>query len=90
MNKRDLVQKLAQKTGFNEKIAGEALTTTLDVIQDALIRGDRVSLIGFGAFEVTEREARPGRNPQTGEPITIPASKVLRFRAGKSLKEAVA
>lgn len=89
MNKRDLVVKLAEKTGFNEKVAGEALTTTLDVIQDALIRGDKVNLIGFGAFEVTKREARMGRNPQTGEKIAIPASKVLRFRAGKSLKEAV-
>ena len=89
MNKKDLIQRLAAKTGYDAKVAGEALTTTLDAIQEALVKGDRVNLIGFGAFEVTKREARQGRNPQTGETMAIPASRGLRFRAGKTLREAV-
>jgi len=89
MNKADLVDMLASKTGMTKKAAAEALDTVLDAVVDALRRGDKVTVTGFGTFEVRSRAARTGRNPQTGEEITIPARKVAAFRAGKALKEAV-
>lgn len=89
MNKTDLVNVLADKTGMTKKDAGEALDTVLDSIVDALKRGEKVTITGFGTFEVRSRKARKGRNPQTGEEITIPARNVAAFRAGKNLKEAV-
>lgn len=89
MNKMDLVNALADKTGMTKKDAGDALDTILDAIVDALKKGEKVTVTGFGTFEVRERSERTGRNPQTGEEITIPARKVAAFRAGKALKEAV-
>ncbi len=88
MNKTDLVNKVAQvlKT---KKDAQAAVEVVLSSIAEALGKGDAVSLVGFGTFKVTERKARKGRNPQTGEEIYIAASKVPKFVAGKALKEAV-
>ena len=88
MNKTDLVNKVAQvlKT---KKDAQAAVDIVLSSIAEALEKGDAVSLVGFGTFKVTERKARKGRNPQTGEEIYIAASKVPKFVAGKALKEAV-
>jgi DNA-binding protein HU-beta len=89
MNKQMLVDMLADKSGMTKKAAGEALDAVLDAIVDALKRGEKVTITGFGTFEVRSRKARTGRNPQTGEEITIPARNVAAFRAGKNLKEAV-
>lgn len=89
MNKTDLVNALADKTGMTKKDSGEALDTILDTIVDSLKRGEKVTVTGFGTFEVRHRDQRPGRNPQTGEEITIAARNVAAFRAGKNLKEAV-
>lgn len=89
MNKQMLVNALADKTGMTKKDAGEALNTILDTIVDALQRGEKVTITGFGTFEVRHRKERKGRNPQTGAEITIPARDVAAFRAGKTLKDAV-
>jgi DNA-binding protein HU-beta len=90
MNKADLVCKVADATGFKKKDAEVALDAVLNSIQDALVAGDSVRLIGFGTFETRERKARTGRNPQKpGTVIEIPASKAPVFKAGKSLKDAV-
>jgi len=89
MNKASLIDSLASKTGMTKKAASEALDTILETITDALKKGEKVTITGFGTFEVRHRKARTGRNPQTGEEITIPARNVAAFRAGKSLKESV-
>ncbi|WP_144519227.1 HU family DNA-binding protein [Bacillus thuringiensis] len=89
MNKTELIQKVAQETGLKRPQASLAVDTLLKSIQQALQNGDNVQLIGFGSFEVRERAAREGRNPQSGEPIAIPARKVPAFKAGKQLKEAI-
>jgi DNA-binding protein HU-beta len=89
MLKRDLQEVIADKVGLTKKQAGEALEATLDAITEALAKGDRVLLTGFGTFEVRNRAARKGINPQTGESIQLPATKVPAFKAGKGLKEAV-
>lgn len=89
MNKTDLVAKVAEKTGTMKKEVEAAVNATLEVIQDALGAGDPVQLIGFGTFEVRERAERTGRNPQTGETITVPAGKAPAFKPGKALKDAV-
>ncbi|MCQ6288820.1 HU family DNA-binding protein [Bacillus cereus] len=89
MNKTELIQKVAQETGLKRPQASLAVDTLLESIQQALQNGDNVQLIGFGSFEVRERAAREGRNPQSGESITIPARKVPAFKAGKQLKEAI-
>jgi DNA-binding protein HU-beta len=88
MNKGDLVNEVS-KVVKTTKEAQAALDCALSSITEALRRGDSVSLIGFGTFKVAERKARKGRNPQTGEEMHIPASKVPKFVAGKALKEAV-
>lgn len=85
----DLVNMLASKSGMTKKAAGDALDTVLGAVVDALKKGDKVTITGFGTFEVRSRSARTGRNPQTGAEITIPARKVAAFRAGKALKDAV-
>ena len=90
MNKADLIQKVAEKAGMTKKDAEQCINVTFDVIQDSLIAGDKVQLVGFGAFEVKERAARTGRNPKTKETIQIPAARVPGFKAGKALKDAVA
>ncbi|MDM8365473.1 HU family DNA-binding protein [Bacillus thuringiensis] len=89
MNKTALIQKVAQETGLKRPQASLAVDTLLESIQQALQNGDNVQLIGFGSFEVRERAAREGRNPQSGESIAIPARKVPAFKAGKQLKEAI-
>ncbi len=89
MTKTELVNALAEKSGLNKSDASKALTATLEVISDALKAGDKVSLIGFGTFSVSERAARTGKNPQTGEAIAIPASKTAKFKPGQQLKVAV-
>ena len=89
MNKTELVNQVAEATELSKKDAGKAVDAVFETIQNALAKGDKLSLIGFGTFEVRERAARTGRNPQTGEEMQIPASKVPAFKAGKELKEAV-
>ena len=89
MNKAELVEALANKTGETKKSAEASLNAFVEVVTDALKKGDKVQLIGFGSFEVRKRAARKGRNPQTGEEIKIAASKSLVFKAGKQLKDTV-
>jgi len=89
MNKTDLVAKVAEQAELTKKDATSAVDAVLDAIAETLKAGDKVSLIGFGNFEVRERAARKGRNPQTGEDIEIAASKVPAFKPGKELKDAV-
>ena len=89
MNKTELIAAMADKAEKNKKDAEKALTAFTNVVADALTNGDKVQLVGFGTFEVTKRAERQGRNPATGDTITIPASKSPKFKAGKSLKEAV-
>ena len=89
MNKSELVEALSKKTGATKKASEEALNAFVEVITDALKKGDKVQLIGFGSFEVRKRAARKGRNPQTGEEIKIAASKSPVFKAGKALKDTV-
>lgn len=90
MNKGKLVEVIATKTGVNKKTADAILSTALEVIQEAVKEGDKVTLVGFGTFESRERAAREGRNPQTGETLAIPATRVPAFAAGKIFKELVA
>lgn len=89
MNKVELIGAVASKSEISKKDAEKALTAFTNVVADALTNGDKVQLVGFGTFEVTKRAERQGRNPATGDTITIPASKSPKFKAGKSLKEAV-
>ncbi len=89
MNKTELVTAVAEKTELTKKDATKAVEAVFDTIQETLANGEKVQLIGFGNFEVRDRAARKGRNPQTGKEIEIPASKVPAFKAGKALKEAV-
>lgn len=89
MNKAELVASVADKAGIAKKDADKAVTALFESIQEALVEGDKVQMIGFGTFEVKERAERIGRNPQTGEALTIPASRTPSFKAGKALKDAV-
>lgn len=89
MNKSELVSAVAEKTGMSKKDSEKAVNAAFDTITEALAAGDKVQLVGFGAFEVKERGARIGRNPKTKEEIEIPASRVASFKVGKALKEAV-
>lgn len=88
-NKADLIDKVASATDLTKKDATSAVEAVFDSITDTLADGEKVQVIGFGNFEVRDRAARKGRNPQTGEEIQIPATKVPAFKAGKALKEAV-
>lgn len=90
MNKAELIDAIAQKAHVTKKDADAVLSTALDVITQAVSTGDKVTLVGFGTFESRERQAREGRNPSTGKPIQIPATKVPAFSAGKLFKEKVA
>ena len=90
MNKADLVAAVAEKAGISKKDSEKAVNAAFDAITEALVAGDKVQLVGFGAFETKERSARVGRNPNTKEEIQIPASRVPAFKAGKALKDAVA
>jgi len=87
MNKSELVDSIAEKSGLNKSQAAEALNAMMESIGEALEAGDTISLVGFGTFTVKDRKARTGRNPKTGEELSIPASKVPSFKAGKNLKE---
>lgn len=89
MNKTGLVDKVVSTTGYAKKDVGNVVDATLEAIKEALSNGDNVSLIGFGNFEVRERSARKGRNPQTGEALDIPATKTPAFKPSKQLKESV-
>jgi len=89
MNKGDLVDKVAQDCGMSKTAAEQALNSVLGTISEAVAAGDKVTLIGFGTFSVAERAARMARNPQTGATLTIPARKVVRFKAGTKLADAV-
>ena len=89
MNKTDLVAAVAEKTGMSKKDSEKAVNAAFDSITEALAAGEKVQLVGFGAFEVKERNARVGRNPKTKETIEIPASRVASFKVGKALKDAV-
>ncbi|KRM72603.1 non-specific DNA-binding protein HBsu [Lacticaseibacillus brantae DSM 23927] len=88
-NKAELIESVATATGLTKKDATAAVDAVFGSIQTSLAKGDKVQLIGFGNFEVRERAARKGRNPQTGAEIQIPASKVPAFKPGKALKDAV-
>ena len=90
MNKAELVTAVAEKAGLSKKDSEKAINAAFDAITDALVAGDKVQLVGFGTFEVKERNARVGRNPKTKEEIQIPASRVASFKVGKALKDAVA
>ena len=89
MNKSDLVAAMAAKTGDTKKSAEETLNAFVDVVTEALVKGEKVQLVGFGSFEVRKRAARKGRNPQTKEEIKIPASKAPVFKDGKALDDLV-
>ena len=89
MNKSDLVAAIAEKAEMSKKDAEKALKAFVDVVAEQLKAGDKVQLVGFGTFEVSERAAREGRNPQSGEPMKIEASKAPRFKAGKALKDMI-
>ena len=89
MNKAVLVAAVAEKTGFTKKDAELAVNAFVSSVESSLVKGEKVQLVGFGTFEVSEREAREGRNPLTGEKITIAASKNPKFKAGKALKDMV-
>lgn len=89
MNKTDLVNSIATKSGLNKKNSELALNAFVNSVEEALKSGDKVVLVGFGTFEVRKRAARKGRNPQTKEVLTIPASKAPVFKAGKGLKDKV-
>lgn len=89
MNKTELVANVAEKASLSKKVAEQALGAIIESIEEALVEGDKVQLIGFGTFEVKDRAARTGRNPQTGKEIKIAASRNPVFKAGKALKDAV-
>jgi DNA-binding protein HU-beta len=86
MTKTELIFAIAQKTGLNKTDAAKALAATLDSVTDALRAGDKVALVGFGTFSVSQRPSRTGKNPQTGKVIVIPASNAAKFKAGQHLK----
>lgn len=89
MNKTELVVAISEKAELSKKDAEKALSAFTDVVTEALEKGDKIQLVGFGTFEVRERSARTGRNPQTKESITIPASKAPVFKAGKAFKDSI-
>lgn len=89
MNKTDLINAVAEKSELSKKDAAKAVDAVFETVMDSLAKGEKVQIIGFGNFEVRERAARKGRNPQTGEEIEIPANKVPAFKAGKALRDAV-
>ena len=89
MNKTELVAAIAEKTELTKKDSEKALKAFIDVVTEELNKGEKVQLVGFGTFEVAKRNARTGKNPQTGKAIKIPACKAPKFKAGKALKETV-
>ena len=89
MNKADLVAAMAEKAGVSKKDAEASLKAFTDGVAEELKKGEKIQLVGFGTFEVSERAARTGRNPQTGAEMTIAASKAPKFKAGKALKDSL-
>lgn len=89
MNKSQLIARITDETNVSQAVAGAVLKAVIDGISSSLQKGERVSLSGFGAFSVSERAARAGRNPQTGEFIRINSQRVIKFKAGKELHELV-
>ena len=89
MNKEELIKQISTRAKVSQKEAGECLNATLDAITAALAKGNKVTLVGFGTFQVRQRAAREGRNPRTGEVLKIPAKKSPVWTAGKTLKERV-
>ena len=89
MKKDELIAKMAEKADLSKKEAVAAIKAFIETTQEALAEGDSISLVGFGTFAVSERAAREGRNPRTGETMQIPASKAPTFKAGKGFKDAV-
>ena len=89
MNKTELVAAIAEKTELTKKEAEKALKAFTDIVAEELAKGEKIQLVGFGTFEVSERAEREGRNPMTGETIKIAASKTPKFKAGKALKDQV-
>ena len=89
MNKTELVAAIADEAGLSQKDAEKALKAFTDVVTEELKKGEKVQLVGFGTFEVSERAAREGRNPQTGAAMKIAASKAPKFKAGKALKDLI-
>lgn len=90
MNKTELIAAVAEKAEFSKKDADTAVAAVLGAITDGLVAGEKIQIVGFGTFEVRNRAEKQGRNPKTGEAMTVPASKVPAFKAGKALKDAVA
>ena len=89
MNKADLVEKAANQTGLTKKASREEVDAVISAITDSLTREEKVTLVGFGTFQVVGRKARMGRNPQTGETLQIPAKKAPKFNPGRGLRERV-
>ena len=89
MNKTELIAAVAEKTELTKKDVEKALKAFTDVVEEELKKGEKVQMVGFGTFEVTERSAREGRNPQTGDKMEIKASRSPRFKAGKALKDSL-
>ena len=89
MNKTELIAAVAEKAELSKKDAEKAVKAFTDVVSEELVNGGKIQLVGFGTFEVSERAAREGRNPKSGEVMSIPASKTPKFKAGKALKDMV-
>ncbi len=89
MNKTELIAAIAEKTELSKKDSEKAVKAFIDVVTEELVKGEKIQLVGFGTFEVSERAAREGRNPLTGASMSIPASKAPKFKVGKALKDAV-
>ena len=89
MNKADLINSIASKTGYSKKVSSEIVNAFSETVTDALVKGEKVQLVGFGSFETKTRAARKGLNPQTKQEIRIPACKAPTFKAGKALKDIV-
>jgi len=89
MNKAELIEEVANNVGITKKETGNIIDATVETITNTLSKGEKVTLVGFGIFQIMERKARRGMNPQTREAIQIPAKKVPKFRAGKNLREKI-
>lgn len=89
MNKMELVSAIAEKSDLSKRDAEAALNAFTDIVADELKKGEKIQLVGFGTFEVSERAERTGRNPQTGEEMVIPASEMPKFKVGKLLKDSI-
>lgn len=89
MNKTELIAAVAEKAELSKKDAEKAVKAFTDVVAEELVKGEKIQLVGFGTFEVSERAAREGRNPKSGEKMTIAASRTPKFKAGKALKDQV-